>query len=134
MLETKEDDESVLQMRVGNIEPRQVIKVDITLIEQAKIFEGKYQINIPRGIMYLLTETKENSHIQIDINSTSAIANIFSPKIFKKTDLGQIKTRKSKKEVNSYQLILEDGNLLKDDDDLNIYYQPIDNDRPQILS
>jgi hypothetical protein len=42
MLETKEDDESVLQMRVGNIEPGQVIKVDITLIEQAKIFEGTY--------------------------------------------------------------------------------------------
>jgi len=42
MLETKEEDESVLQMRVANIEPGQVIKVDITLIEQAKIFEGKY--------------------------------------------------------------------------------------------
>ena len=42
MLETKEDDESVLQMRVGNIEPGQVIKVDITLIDQAQIFEGKY--------------------------------------------------------------------------------------------
>jgi hypothetical protein len=40
--------------------------------------------------MYLLTESKENSHIQIDINSTSAIANIFSPKILKKIDLGKI--------------------------------------------
>ena len=42
MLENKEEDESVLQMRVANIEPGQVIKVDIILIEQAKIFEGKY--------------------------------------------------------------------------------------------
>lgn len=84
--------------------------------------------------MYLLTETKENSHIQVDINSTSPIANIFSPKILKKTDLGKIKTRKQQEEVNSYQLILEDGNLLNDDNELNIYYQPIDNDKPQILS
>lgn len=52
--------------------------------------------------MYLLTETKENSQIQININSTSAIANIFSPKMLKKTELGRIKTRKSKEEVNSY--------------------------------
>ena len=94
MLENKEKDESVLQLRVGNIDPGQVIKVDITLIEQAKIFEGTFQINIPRGIMFLLTETKENSHIQIDINSTSPIANIFSPKILKKTELGKIKTRR----------------------------------------
>lgn len=134
MLETKKDDESVLQMRVGNIEPGQIIRVDITMIEQAKIFEGAFQINIPRGMMFLLTETKENSTIQIDINSTSPISNIFSPKILKKVDLGQIKNPKSLEEVYSCFLNLEDGSLLKDDSELNIYYQSIDNGKPQIFS
>ena len=88
MLHQKEDDETILQMRVGNIEPGQVILVRITLLEQAKIFQGTFQINIPRGMMYLMTESKQNSNLQIDINSTSQISNIFIPNILEKTDLG----------------------------------------------
>lgn len=39
----KEDEEDkILEMNVGNIEPKQVVEVSISFIEQAKIFEGAY--------------------------------------------------------------------------------------------
>ncbi len=81
-------------------------------------------------MMYLLTETKENSSIQININSTSPISNIFSPKIFKKNYLGQMKNPKSLEEIYSYSLNLEDNSLLNDENELNIYYQTIDKEKP----
>ena len=92
MLEMKEDEEEkVLQMRVGNIEPKQVIEVKITLIEQAKIFEGAYQINIPRGLLLLLTECRKNSSLAFDINCSTPIQSIFCPKYIQKVDLGLVK-------------------------------------------
>lgn len=41
LLEVKED-QNFLQMTVGNIEPKQVVEVSVSLIEQAKVFEGAY--------------------------------------------------------------------------------------------
>jgi len=94
LMEIKENDENVLQMRVGNIEKGEIIVVRISLLEQAQIFEGAYQITIPRGLMYLMTETKENSLIEVDIYTTSQISNIFCPSFFKKTDAGLVRSQK----------------------------------------
>jgi hypothetical protein len=69
-------------MHVGNIEPKQMVEVEISFIEQAKIFEGAYQILIPRGLALLLTECKENSSLSIEINSSFPITKLFSPKDF----------------------------------------------------
>ena len=72
MLGQKEDhEENVFQMHVGNIEPKQIVEVKISIIEQAKIFEGAYQIMIPRGLVLMLTECKQNSSLQIELNSSS---------------------------------------------------------------
>lgn len=78
-------------MTLGNIEPRQVIEVQISFIEQAKIFEGAYQINLPKGLLLLMAECKENAELSIDINTTSIISNIFCPKTLTKSDQRFIK-------------------------------------------
>ena len=97
LLEMKDDqEEKFLQMRVGNIEPKQVIEVTITLIEQAKIFEGAYQITIPRGLLLLLMETGQNTDLQINLNCSSPITSIFAPALFKRTDHG-LAAKKGKK-------------------------------------
>ena len=77
-------------MTVGNIESKQIVEVCISFIQQAKIFEGAYHINIPRGLILLLTECRQNSDLSIDINCTAPISDIFCPAILKRTDHGLI--------------------------------------------
>jgi len=43
-------------MHVGNIEPNQMVEVEMSIIEESKIFEGAYQIMIPRGLVLMLAE------------------------------------------------------------------------------
>jgi hypothetical protein len=81
-----------------------------------------------------MTETKENSLIEVDIYTTSKISNIYSPSFLKKTETGLMKQNNSKVELYHCNLRLDSGKNLTDDADINIYYQAYENDRPQILA
>lgn len=119
LLQIKEEDEKVLQMTVGNIEPRQVVVVQITFIEQAKIFEGAYHINIPRGLVLLMAEcSKENTSLTVDILCSSMIQSLFCPKFLTKTDLGHDK----QKEIYRVSLVLLEGKLPDSCEDISIYF------------
>lgn len=138
MLGQKEDEEqSVLQMQVGNIEPQLLIEVEISFIEQAQIFEGSFQILIPRALVLMLTECRKNSQLQVEINNSSQITKVFAPKFMKQQDLGRTRSQKKNilnQDVHKILLTLESGENLSEDNPISIYYETNQGNRPQILA
>lgn len=84
LLEEKEQqEEKVLRMKLGNIEPGEVIEVEIGIIEQAKVMEGAYAISIPTGMILIINECFKNSEVKVDIRCSSMIAKVYCPNSFK---------------------------------------------------
>lgn len=105
-------------MTVGNIEPGQVVEVTLSFIEQAKIFEGAYHINLPRGLVLLMSECSKNTQLTVDIKCSSIISNVFCPKFLKKTDHGSVPDENDRYCIS---LTLEEGEF-NEDQEINIYY------------
>ncbi|TNV85496.1 hypothetical protein FGO68_gene972 [Halteria grandinella] len=134
LLQMKEEEEDkILEMNVGNIEPKQVVEVSISFIEQAKIFEGAYQIYIPRGLVLLMTEcSKQNTQVNVQITCSSMISNVYCPKFFTKTDCELVKKKAAAEERHTVTLTL-DGEI-PESEGVNIYYSTYEADKPQILA
>lgn len=111
------------------------MEVQITLIEQAKIFEGAFNIKIPRGLALLLHECRDNLDFDVIIQCTANISNIFCPGFLKKTDLGLAKKTKklTKESMYTVNLKLEAKDQLKDEE-FNIYYKADDSGKPEVLA
>ena len=121
LLQTKDEDEEILQLTVGNILPKQIVQVKISFIEQASIFEGAYLISIPLSMMLLLTEKRENSKLTVNINTTAPITSIYCPKILiKDKDINP-------EETTAIQLSMDPKANL-DEKVINIYYKTNEND------
>ncbi len=65
------------------------------------MFEGSFHISIPRGLVLLLTELRQNSKLDFDLRSTAQISDVFCPSFLKR------KGELISDQMNSVQLSLD---------------------------
>ncbi|CDW76097.1 UNKNOWN [Stylonychia lemnae] len=122
----KDDQEDVLQLNLGNVLPNQMIQVEIETLEMTKAFEGAYQLNIPKSMIFLLTENRDTSKLIVEIATSSKITELFCQKTL------QI-SHDQQNEDSSHVLIELDKGVEIAEQDIDIYYRTNDSDKPKAL-
>eukprot|EP00347_Sterkiella_histriomuscorum_P020995 403335667 len=120
----KEDDPNTLRLSLGNVKYGQLIQVKVVFIEQALTLNGAYEIRIPYDLMLLMFERREQSRLDIDIQTTKNITNLYCPSYLKKTQDDQNQNH------TTISCNLQD---IKKVEQISIFYTLNDQDEPQIL-